>query len=185
MQTCIRETNFDSGNLAVKIRDGNKKKQKNWVTTSLTISWNVTLIWLICYFKRITPDRQKRSCVVVCSRRHPEILLCVVSFLSVQSAGLRECGVARCGAALQAWNSSFLPGISWLSDLPTQLSELCLYCWHLLFIATVSPLKDFTDPLHILISYFSRCHNTWQYRNFTSFSFAILGVAAWLLLYIS
>lgn len=63
----------------------------------------MTLIWLICYFKRIKPSQQKHSGVVlpVCCRRHPEIFLCVVSFLSVRSAGLWECGVARSGAALR------------------------------------------------------------------------------------
>lgn len=51
----------------------------------------MTLIWLLCYFRRIKPSQQKHSGVVVwvCCRCHPESFLCLFSV----------CGAARRGSA--------------------------------------------------------------------------------------
>lgn len=60
----------------------------------------MTLIWLICYIRRIKPSQQKHSGVLVwaCCRRHPEIFFvhCVFS----QCAACGDVGV-RCGTALR------------------------------------------------------------------------------------
>lgn len=158
MQTCIWEINFVACHLAVKTRDGNKIKKLGHYLIDNQLECDLNMVNML--LKSEINPASKNTVLQLCERaadatQRMFCALCLFSPpLSVRSAGLWECG-----AALQAWNSSFLPGISWLSDRPTQLSLLCLHCWHLPFTATVSHLKDFADPLHCHILYLSLCRH--------------------------
>lgn len=149
MQVCLRKPMLFGPFSCKDLR----QKWKNWVTTSSTISWKLTLIWLLCSFRRIKASPQTHSGVVVwvCCRSHPEMLLCLFSVCGLGGGGGAE---RRC----RIGTSPFLPGISWLSDLPT---------------------PSFHRKTALILS---RCRNTWQYNHFSTFLYVIFGVTAWLLL---
>lgn len=157
MQTCNQENNFASDHLAVRIRDRKK-------ITGSKISWNMTLILLICDFKMIKPSRKN---AVVWLR----FLLCAGSFSQCRSAELWECSSAWRGAALRCRLGTHP---SCLGSADCQIfphsSRSSIFIVDTFFSLPPSPLNRSSTCSHL-----TRCLDTRQYKNFSGFSFAILG----------